>query len=294
MKSFGRPSRNLPLPSRTLRLAVRAWGCPCCRNKNGPEPSDDDAQPDRRATSPIGTSTSRRSALLGASLLPGASGSAARADPTQRGLRLPFYDEFMASAMQNGMVEYEATMAPLKQKLFKSIPPGARTLEIGIGTAPNLAYYPKGIQLVGLDPNPRMLDYARRNAEARGREIRTVEGSALALPFGDGSMDVVVGTLLLCSVPSQLTVLTEVRRVLRRGGKFIFIEHVVDPERGPRRALQFVLNPLEQLLADGCNLNRDTLAAIRGSGLFAKVDATETEIEGMFLIAPHVIGVATA
>ena len=90
--------------------------------------------------------------------------------------------------MQVGMTDYEVEIAPVKKRLLSSIPGGSRVLEIGIGTAPSLQFYPKNVKLIGIDPNPVMLEYAEKNAKAQGRELLVAEGSALSLPFGDQSM----------------------------------------------------------------------------------------------------------
>ena len=104
--------------------------------------------------------------------------------------------------------------------------------------------------------------------------------------------DAVVCTLVLCSVPQPEKVLREAARVLRPGGRFIFIEHVVDPQPGVRRVLQNLLNPVQNVVADSCNLNRDTLRTIESSGLFQKVDADRFMLEVDYFIAPHIAGVA--
>ena len=96
---------------------------------------------------------------------------------------------------------------------------------------------------------------------------------------------------VLCSVPSVQRALAEVRRVLKPGGKFLFIEHVVAPDT-QLRLLQHLLNPLQQATADGCHLDRDTLSSIQSAG-FATVDASRFAVPGLGLIGPHVAGIAT-
>ena len=119
-------------------------------------------------------------------------------------------------------------------------------------------------------------------------------GKAEALPLEDASTDVVVCTLVLCSVSDVEKAVKEAKRVLVPGGKFLFIEHTVGQ---PSASLLFklsqqVFNPLQRLLADGCNLTRDPLPVIEEAG-FKNVEAMRFEVGGMGLIKPHVAGIAT-
>lgn len=86
--------------------------------------------------------------------------------------------------------------------------------------------------------------------------------------------------------------LKEIHRVVRPGGQFLFLEHVIGPSGSSTRLGQYVLNPLQQVLADGCHLTRDTLKSIREAG-FAAVDAKEFNVDGLSILAPHIVGVAT-
>ena len=92
-------------------------------------------------------------------------------------------------------------------------------------------------------------------------------------------------------MPSVQRALAEVQRVLKPGGKFLFIEHVVAPDK-QLRFLQHLLNPLQQATADGCHLDRDTLSSIQAAG-FAEVDVSRFSVPGLGLIGPHVVGIAT-
>ena len=96
---------------------------------------------------------------------------------------------------------------------------------------------------------------------------------------------------VLCSVPSVEKALQEIKRVLKPGGKLLFIEHVA-ASKGQLRLLQNLLNPLQQAAADGCHLNRNTLKSVQSAG-FASVNASNFTVPGLGLIGPHVAGIAT-
>lgn len=139
-------------------------------------------------------------------------------------------------------------------------------LEIGFGTGLNLAHYPPHVErLTVVDPNPGMQHLARQRVGASQIPvdwIGLVNGERLDAP--DESFDCVVSTWTLCSVRDAAQVLAEIHRVLKPGGRFMFIEHGLSPD--PRVAKwQHRLNGINQLIGVGCNLNRDIVALIRQS-----------------------------
>jgi ubiquinone/menaquinone biosynthesis C-methylase UbiE len=100
------------------------------------------------------------------------------------------------------------------------------TLEVAIGTGLNLPHYPEGVRLTGLDLSPEMLALAAGSAARSGREVDLQEGDAQELPFADGCFDTVVCTYALCNVPDEVRVISEMRRVLKPGGRLILVDHV--------------------------------------------------------------------
>ena len=103
-----------------------------------------------------------------------------------------------------------------------------RVLEVGIGSGLNLPYYGPGVTAVyGLDPSAALLAMARKAARRAPFEIELVNRSAEDIPFDDDSFDSVVTTWTLCSIPDVLAALDEMRRVLKSGGEFLFIEHEI-------------------------------------------------------------------
>ncbi len=131
-------------------------------------------------------------------------------------------------------------------------------LEVGFGTALNLAHYPPGVKkLVGLDPmgTEGVSRIDERIAAAPFPVERAVLRADGELPFDSGRFDTLVTTWTLCSIPEPVRALREMRRVLRPGGSYLFIEHGrADAERTQR--WQDRLNPLWSRMADGCNINR--------------------------------------
>lgn len=120
------------------------------------------------------------------------------------------------------------------------------------------------MELTGIDISPKMLDRARQRADALGRPVELRIGDAQALAFPDASFDTVVVTLGLCSIPDGRRAVSEVRRVLRPGGRFLLLEHVRSP-LPPVRAVQAVLDPLADRY-QGDHLTREPLVHLRAEG----------------------------
>ncbi|HVP01609.1 MAG TPA: class I SAM-dependent methyltransferase [Solirubrobacteraceae bacterium] len=142
-------------------------------------------------------------------------------------------------------------------------------LEIGAGTGLNLRAYPReGItRIVVTEPNPAMSRHIAEKLDQAPAPVEIVAASAERLPFSDASFDTVVGTLVLCEPRDPAAVVDEVARVLRPGGRFLFLEHVRS-EDDPRLARrQDRLAPLWRAFSGGCTCNRTTLATIEASGL---------------------------
>jgi ubiquinone/menaquinone biosynthesis C-methylase UbiE len=99
-------------------------------------------------------------------------------------------------------------------------------LEVAVGTGRNLAHYPDGVRLTGIDFSPAMLDVARQRATDLGREVTLREADAQALPFPDASFDTVVCTLGLCGFPDERAAIAEMHRVLRPGGTLLLLDHI--------------------------------------------------------------------
>ncbi len=170
-------------------------------------------------------------------------------------------------------------------------------LEIGAGTGNNLAHYGPGVtRLVVTDPEQAMLDrlVPRLGRLPAGVDVAVRRAGADELPFPDDSFDVVVTTLVLCSVPDQPKALAEVRRVLRPGGRLVFLEHVAAEGRPQRLAWQRRVEPVWKRVFAGCHLTRHTAEAIVDAG-FTLDEGTvvrESARKATPLIRPTVRGVA--
>jgi ubiquinone/menaquinone biosynthesis C-methylase UbiE len=145
-----------------------------------------------------------------------------------------------------------------------------RVIEIGAGTGANLELYPEGVErLVLTEPEEPMAKRLEHKVTAAARPAEVVRVPAERLPFEDGTFDVAVTTLALCTVEDPLAALRELRRVLEPGGRLLFLEHVRSDSTRVAR-WQDRIQPIWLRLGHGCNCNRDTLATIQQAGF--KVD----------------------
>jgi len=184
--------------------------------------------------------------------------------------------------------DYEREIAARKRGLFGGLT--GTVIEIGPGTGSNLRYYANTVRWIGIEPNLYMRAYLRREVERIGVKAELREGTAGAIGCPDDSADVVVSTLVLCSVPNLRGTLAEILRVLKPGGRFVFIEHVA-AEPGTRlRLWQQRLRPWFHFLADGCNPDRETWRAIESAG-FAEVRLEHFD-GPVPIVRPHIAGVA--
>jgi ubiquinone/menaquinone biosynthesis C-methylase UbiE len=155
-------------------------------------------------------------------------------------------------------------LAPYRSRVVPAA--RGRVLEIGIGSGLNLPFYTVGVtQIVGLDPSQRLLEMARGAGRRPSMALELVEGSAESIPIEDRSIDTVVSTWTLCSIPEARRALEDVRRVLKPGGRLLFVEHGRAPEPGVQW-WQDHLTPAWKHLSGGCHLNRAISELIQNSG----------------------------
>jgi ubiquinone/menaquinone biosynthesis C-methylase UbiE len=166
------------------------------------------------------------------------------------------YDRAMKSTEEAGMREMRREVLAEAR---------GRTIDIGAGTGINLALFPPQVEeLVLAEPDPHMLKNLRAKLPGSGREASVVQAPAEKLPFEDDSFDTAVFTLVLCTVPDPAAALAEAARLLRPGGKLLFVEHVRSEDPGLARWQDRLEGPW-RFLGDGCHCNRDTVASIETS-----------------------------
>ncbi len=196
------------------------------------------------------------------------------------------YDRMMASGERSFM-----------RKVREEIAGGARgrVLEIGAGTGANFPYYnDHAEEIFATEPDPFMLQWAKRRAEKVGRHIELRQASAEHLPFEDASFDTVVSTLVMCSVGKPLRALAEVRRVLKPSGELRMYEHV-RYEHAFGAFWQDLITPVWRWVGAGCHPNRDIAGAVRKVGFeFERIELTRPHppIPPLVFVRPHIKGVA--
>ncbi|AKK30630.1 methyltransferase type 11 [Mycobacterium sp. EPa45] len=167
-----------------------------------------------------------------------------------------------------------------------------RVVEIGAGTGLNVEHYPDSIdELVLTEPEPGMRHKLARRLNRVGRTAHITDASALHLPFTDASVDTVVSTLVLCTVPDPERALREIARVLRPGGQLLFIEHIRAGSRSLAALQDLMLRPWRGF-AGGCVCNRATLEMMNACGFTVRAEAAVWH--GMpSIVHPLAVGRAT-
>jgi ubiquinone/menaquinone biosynthesis C-methylase UbiE len=162
-------------------------------------------------------------------------------------------------------------LLPFRQRVVGAAE--GRVLEIGIGSGLNFPWYGGAVtSVIGLEPSSELLSMSRSRAEAAAVPITLLDASAEAIPLDSASIDTVVTTWTLCTIPNAAQALAEMRRVLRPGGALLFVEHGRAPEPAVAR-WQDRLDPLWSRLAGGCHLNRK-MDDLIGAGGF-RIEALE-------------------
>lgn len=177
-----------------------------------------------------------------------------------------------------------------KRGIYGELP--GSVVEIGPGAGANFRYYAPGTTVIAIEPNPAMHPYLHAKARRRHLDLRvkTIKGESIDLP--DQSMSAVVGTLVLCTVDAPQQVVSEIQRILKPGGRYIFLEHVAATPGTRLRGVQEYLLRAWQRLFDGCHLNRETQQVILAAG-FTKVDIDCFVMQTRWLpFSPHIFGVA--
>lgn len=156
------------------------------------------------------------------------------------------------------ITELRAKIVPLAE---------GRVFELGLGGGLNQPHYDKAkvTGFAGIDPSGKLLDYAREAAREMGWDADIRTGVGEAIPFEDESFDTVVCTYTLCSVDDQKQALKEMRRILKPGGKLLFLEHGKSPDAGPAK-WQRRIEPIWKRMMGNCHLSREVTSAVKAGG----------------------------
>ena len=155
-------------------------------------------------------------------------------------------------------------LVPYRERVISAAQ--GRVLEIGIGSGANIPFYRSSSrELIGLEPAPRLIAMAQRASIGSVLPVTLIEGSSEAIPLDTASVDTVVSTWTLCSIPDAVVALREMRRVLKPAGRFLFSEHGLAPDPGMQRWQKW-LDPSWTRLAGGCHLNRAISQLIEEAG----------------------------
>lgn len=168
---------------------------------------------------------------------------------------------------------------PIVRQRQKVVPRArGKILEIGLGAGHNIPHYDheRVNRVIGIDPCETSWKLAQERVNAVPFDVEFLAGSAEDIPLDDDSVDSVLLTFALCTIPDPLAALSEAKRVMRPGGELVFCEHAQAPDKSVQR-WQARINPLWKRLAGGCNLNRDIVGLIRTAGFDIN------ELEQMYL-----------
>jgi len=165
-------------------------------------------------------------------------------------------------------------------------------VELGPGSGANFRYYPRGTRVIAVEPNPMMHRRMTAQALQHGIRIDLRHAGAEGMDVETASVELVVSTLVLCSVREPERVVAEVRRVLKPGGRLVFLEHVAAPSGTRLRKVQDMIHRPWHWLGEGCNLTRDTASTLQNAG-FSSLELERFD-SGLTWApySPHIAGVA--
>ncbi len=193
------------------------------------------------------------------------------------------------------LISFACSIKPVRKQREKIVPLAqGDVLEIGIGSGLNLPYYDsqKVRKIWGLEPSEGMRKLATKNLQGMSLDLEFIDLPGEEIPLESNSVDTVLVTYTLCTIPDVATALEGMRRVLRPEGQLLFCEHGVAPDENVRR-WQNRLNSGWGVLAGGCNMNRDVPSMIEAAG-FKIVQDERMYIPGPRILSYNYWGSATS
>jgi ubiquinone/menaquinone biosynthesis C-methylase UbiE len=181
------------------------------------------------------------------------------------------------------ILDFAMRQKPIMRQRAKVVPLArGRVLEVGLGSGLNLSFYDRSQveTLLGLEPSPELRRRAEERARAAGVSVDFIGLDGQEIPLADKSVDTVVTTYTLCTIPDVMRALGEMRRVLVPGGALLFSEHGRAPDPSVVR-WQDRLNPLWKRIGGGCNLNRPVGEMLERAGF------TLERFDSMYLPGPR-------
>ena len=177
-----------------------------------------------------------------------------------------------------------------RQKVVSAV--SGSVLELGAGTGLNLSHYPAGLErLVLVEPDVHKAKLLAAKPNPAGIDPEIVRAPGELLPFPDHSFDTVVETLVLCTVADPEATAAEIRRILKPGGRFLFMEHVRSDKPRLGRLQDRLEGPWKKL-ADGCHCNRRTVPMLRANGFEVEILAEQDKFPMPPVARPIISGVA--
>ena len=200
-------------------------------------------------------------------------------------LRAFFYDSLLAKSEEACLMEW-------RSELVKHV--HGNVLEIGAGTGANILFYPKnGIELTLSEPDKHMRTQLEEKVKNEGLDHVTISSHTIEENHRpDATFDCVVSTLVCCSVPNLVSAFSEIKRILKPDGYFIFLEHVGAKKGTRRRQWQNRLTPLWCKISGNCHLNRETEIALKNAGFTFKEIKRESMRKATPLVRPTIRGIA--
>ena len=177
-----------------------------------------------------------------------------------------FYQKIFASKYDSFMAKLESTLQPIRKELIGDLE--GSILEVGSGTGTNFKHYNAKAKVIALEPSSFMLDKSKAKLPKK-TQITTynmgIGDKRLDSIIKNNSLDYIICTLVLCTIPDQNLALDKFKKWLKPTGKLIVLEHI-HAQNKPSRLIYNIVNPLWKIIGDGCNLNRDTDLSIKKAG----------------------------